>query len=578
MKTESTSSDPDSLMSPRPEAKDFSNPEVEMKVSFKRVKILEELLETETSYVYSLNSIYVFFIKPLRNSEHETPIIPKDTRQTIFSKASKILSFHKLLLSDFQVRIKHCTVDTKISDLFFEKRMQTLISLYRSYINNYSKAFHVLREAEKTSATFKTFLRKASSRSGGKLTLEDYLIMPVQRIPRYVLLLDQLLRNTSSSHTDYKGLCKLLDQFKIVADFVNTSKKQYDEEDQVKKVLNQIPDFPMEKLEGSLALSVIKYGVMTRVWKDRSKHKEIKKYFLVLLSQYLVIAKVISERRKIYKFSELFSLNGASAFIHQTGPVHSIIIKIPHTKISHGIEFSQSEEVIRAWNKDMDSAISKLSPSDSAPKDDPRLVIIQELIEKDAKYVDNMKKMIELVTDKPDKILEEFFDIIPPMIPPHEEFQQQLFQTILDTSRNFGEVFESTMRNLILAYNPYCILWIELEEGFTKKKENHPPFASCAIEFETNYGNTIEHFLQTMSTRLADIKPTVDFLIKNTPKRQGEEVAALERVSEQLKNFSEKIQMLKDFNNERLKNKPPPDTKRGKHKKKSAFERISLKW
>jgi hypothetical protein len=40
--------------------------------------------------------------------------------------------------------------------------------------------------------------------------LADFLIMPVQRIPRYSLLLKELVKVTSADHPDYAGSKKSL--------------------------------------------------------------------------------------------------------------------------------------------------------------------------------------------------------------------------------------------------------------------------------------------------------------------------------------------------------------------------------
>ena len=53
--------------------------------------------------------------------------------------------------------------------------------------------------------------------------LETYLIMPVQRIPRYSLLLEDFLLHTWDSHVDYDSLCRALQMIKKIADYVNDS-------------------------------------------------------------------------------------------------------------------------------------------------------------------------------------------------------------------------------------------------------------------------------------------------------------------------------------------------------------------
>ena len=47
-----------------------------------------------------------------------------------------------------------------------------------------------------------------------QLNLEAYLIMPVQRVPRYILLLQDMLKYTKESHPDYLTIPRVLDYFK----------------------------------------------------------------------------------------------------------------------------------------------------------------------------------------------------------------------------------------------------------------------------------------------------------------------------------------------------------------------------
>lgn len=51
-------------------------------------------------------------------------------------------------------------------------------------------------------------------------TLRSLLIMPVQRIPRYNLLLQELLKETPDSHPDFANLTDALDSMRKVAEHV----------------------------------------------------------------------------------------------------------------------------------------------------------------------------------------------------------------------------------------------------------------------------------------------------------------------------------------------------------------------
>jgi len=52
--------------------------------------------------------------------------------------------------------------------------------------------------------------------------------MPIQRIPRYPLLLQDLLRYMPEDHKDYKNLNSALDKMSQIAQHVNERKREYE--------------------------------------------------------------------------------------------------------------------------------------------------------------------------------------------------------------------------------------------------------------------------------------------------------------------------------------------------------------
>ena len=76
--------------------------------------------------------------------------------------------------------------------------------------------------------------------------LTAYLIQPIQRgsfilylkshmilVPRYILLLSDLQKHTSDSHSDFEDLSKALDRIKDTADFLNECKRLTDRVNQI---------------------------------------------------------------------------------------------------------------------------------------------------------------------------------------------------------------------------------------------------------------------------------------------------------------------------------------------------------
>ena len=81
------------------------------------------------------------------------------------------------------------------------------------YVKAYDKAASVARDAARKYPLFAAFLRASSSLHDGH-TLADFLIVPVQRIPRYLLLLQKLRKHTPPNHRDFQNTVDALDQMR----------------------------------------------------------------------------------------------------------------------------------------------------------------------------------------------------------------------------------------------------------------------------------------------------------------------------------------------------------------------------
>ena len=61
---------------------------------------------------------------------------------------------------------------------------------------------------------------KRISKTIKAVSLENLLIQPVQRIPRYILLLTDLLKKTDLSHPDYENIKKSIAAYETVMEFL----------------------------------------------------------------------------------------------------------------------------------------------------------------------------------------------------------------------------------------------------------------------------------------------------------------------------------------------------------------------
>lgn len=185
----------------------------------KRTKIREEMRSTEVRYVESLNILKDTYVIPLKKKKKEDPhFIDPRTYTNLVSNLEMLADFHETFLKDLQKNSNISNVILKYVDYF---------KMYTIYTNGYDKCLKSLSEfrSNKDFSLFMEDVRK-NLQERGNLDLMSYLIMPVQRIPRYVLLLRELKKNTPTEHQHYEELQEAIEKVQRIASHINESRRE----------------------------------------------------------------------------------------------------------------------------------------------------------------------------------------------------------------------------------------------------------------------------------------------------------------------------------------------------------------
>ena len=84
--------------------------------------------------------------------------------------------------------------------------MAPFFKLYSVYAFDYRKALLMVQELTSKNPVFRKFLEQTESRPEVQRKLNSLMIIPIQRVPRYKLLLEQVLLYTSPADADFKLL------------------------------------------------------------------------------------------------------------------------------------------------------------------------------------------------------------------------------------------------------------------------------------------------------------------------------------------------------------------------------------
>jgi len=155
----------------------------------RRGQIAGELYSTEKSYVYSLNLVIQKFLMPLYSAASQSQMVIKpEQMRSIFSNIEMIYNYNTLLLDGLENRISRWSNVQLIGDIFL--KMAPYFRCYTEYVTNFNVASNVLNELRQKNSAFANYLKRVENDPAlNKLDLISFLIMPVQRIPRYNLLL-----------------------------------------------------------------------------------------------------------------------------------------------------------------------------------------------------------------------------------------------------------------------------------------------------------------------------------------------------------------------------------------------------
>ncbi|KAK2584580.1 hypothetical protein KPH14_006945 [Odynerus spinipes] len=171
-----------------------------------RTHVVVELYDTERSYVEALQILVNKYLQPLKSPEN-AGLVDAATVDEIFYQIPAILSHHEVFLEELRKRLETWEVRQTIGDVFLDVFTKPVVlETYTLFLDNWKSARKAIKTTCQAKPAFARFLETMEREHKGKLGLDQLLIKPVQKIPRYELLIQRLLKHTDATHPDYEFL------------------------------------------------------------------------------------------------------------------------------------------------------------------------------------------------------------------------------------------------------------------------------------------------------------------------------------------------------------------------------------
>ncbi|XP_047137719.1 uncharacterized protein LOC100207358 isoform X2 [Hydra vulgaris] len=293
-------------------------------------KICHEMLITEKTYVNDLREViegYIYHLKQQTDLNIEE----------LFGNLEEIYEFNKEVLSLMEeCEIEDNEIDVvQLANIFCEKA-EGFNHHYTSYCTNFpeiSSLFTVIMHDPRISA----FFTMRQHVIGHALSLESYLLKPVQRILKYHLLFRDILKSYDGDVDSYNIINSASQKMSDVAEYINEMKRLHENAQKVQEILNKIVDL-------NDAMNVFSTGrfVLENSFKVHGIRGD--RYFY-LFEKMLLVCKKSDD---MYHFKEKIE---CSDMILQEGMKDSLIFQVmrySNSKVSYSI-VAKNLEIKKIW-------------------------------------------------------------------------------------------------------------------------------------------------------------------------------------------------------------------------------------
>ncbi|KAB1257499.1 Rho guanine nucleotide exchange factor 10 [Camelus dromedarius] len=250
---------PEAVLTPMPEG--LSQQQVV------RRYILGSVVDSEKNYVDALKRILEQYERPL--SEMEPKMLSERKLRTVFYRVKEVLQCHCLFQMALASRVAEWDSVEMIGDVFVASVSRPLPSL--------PAASHL----------------ECQESSPDRVTLYSLMMKPIQRFPQFILLLQDMLKNTSRGHPDRLPLQMALTELETLAEKLNERKRDADRRCEIRQIAKAANERYVSKLLSSGSRYLVRSDDMIEtVYNDRGEVVKTKERRLFMLSDVLMCATV----------------------------------------------------------------------------------------------------------------------------------------------------------------------------------------------------------------------------------------------------------------------------------------------
>lgn len=201
--------------------------------SKKRGYVIKELMTTEHTYLKRLQNFFDVVVEPLSKNK----LVDQSTMTEQFDIIEKLCEIHSKFYNNLVTSQE--SGDLNLAELF--QLFADNIHYYSEYLSNYEPAMKSRGGLLTKNRRFAEFIKEVEQDPRlENQGIESFLILPVQRIPRYRLLVEEVRKYTPETHPDYASVNIALERISDIATANNEAIRNRENKNKLMEVMMKL--------------------------------------------------------------------------------------------------------------------------------------------------------------------------------------------------------------------------------------------------------------------------------------------------------------------------------------------------
>ncbi|XP_070807251.1 rho guanine nucleotide exchange factor 11 isoform X1 [Pituophis catenifer annectens] len=219
-----------------------------------RQEVINELFVTEASHLRTLRVLDLVFYQRLRREGH----LSREELALLFPNLPELIEIHNSLSESMKKLREEGPVVKEVGDLMLSRfdgaALEEFQQVAAEFCAYQSMALELIRTKKRKETRFQLFMQDAESHPQcRRLQLKDLIISEMQRLTKYPLLLDSLIKHSSAQTADHRKLCRARDQCREALRYVNEAVKQAENQQRLESYQKRLDATSLERTSNPIA-------------------------------------------------------------------------------------------------------------------------------------------------------------------------------------------------------------------------------------------------------------------------------------------------------------------------------------